>query len=691
MELFKTEQILWEKTYSKSLLLEIKLKPWPQKVTEVVPRVVALRHEWQDNSVVAVADLCVEVYFSDYNAAINFTQHEKRVTEVFLPEKVAEGMAIYASCDLHMQDMSLSGDTLTVNLRMDFKLEGVIDREMSRIPAGAMATQKITAFQSFGSKTWMGTSHGIFQKADLRHILAIKPHVEELDDKLFHGLVLIEGSILLDIFYSDIDGLEKYDRFSIPFRESAECETAVPQRQAKADLAFTGVKHRTKSTGECEIIVAYRLEVKILEKKERAVLVELEEPGYEILKKELVLNQNVCEGTITLMLEENFGLPYPVKNIADIYGRIDSLTCHPLEKGFTAEGVLGIELYFICEEQHERCKYLEMKFRKSQLLNDMTGEEKYELSGRVLHISAYPQGKEIKIKALLEINYNGIARQQLQAITDVIPGEGVHKELFHIESCIEEKSMAFVEKFEINTDFPISHVESVKGEVASIQVTVMDSKVLIQCNISVHVFYAGPDGVLRSKKALFPFGVFEDLKEGGPEMQVKVISRISEVKTELVALQRLRIIFMLNFDLLATREEDIYLVTQVPKENGKMRQVFYEDHKFNLNFVLPLTSPLLMVKELEAVPRKAWMEKSSSGFWAVGELSVSCSYVGKNHLIHQDFERLDFRFKIPDKEEIAPNNFSVHAKARKIVSNPESDMVEVDLEVEIRTFHFAKI
>ena len=37
MELFKTEQILWEKTYSKSLLLEIKLKPWPQKVTEVVP------------------------------------------------------------------------------------------------------------------------------------------------------------------------------------------------------------------------------------------------------------------------------------------------------------------------------------------------------------------------------------------------------------------------------------------------------------------------------------------------------------------------------------------------------------------------------------------------------------------------------------------------------------------------------
>ena len=36
----------------------------------------------------------------------------------------------------------------------------------------------------------------------------------------------------------------------------------------------------------------------------------------------------------------------------------------------------------------------------------MTGEEKYGLSGRVLHISAYPQGKEIKIKALLEINYN---------------------------------------------------------------------------------------------------------------------------------------------------------------------------------------------------------------------------------------------------------------------------------------------
>lgn len=692
MKLLKTEQFLWERKCTKSVLLEIKLNPRPQKVMEVVPSVVALRQKRQESSIVVIADLCVEVYFSDKSSSVNFLQHEKRITEVFLPEKVAEGMQVYVSCHVRIRDMNLTGDILTVTLELDFKLEGVTERQAAaNIPPEAIVTQKITAYQSCRAKTWMGSTYGIFQKSDLRHILAIKPHGEQVEVKLFSGIAVVEGDIVLDIFYRDVEGIEKYDRLHVPLRETVECEAAAPQRLAKVKLVFSGVRHSIKNCGEWEIIVAYKLEVKVLEKKERDIIVEINAPGYETLKKELVLNQNVCQGTITLMLEEDFILPYFVKDVVDVYGRVEDLTYLPMEGGFTAEGTLGIELYFVCSQQRERCKYLEMKFRKAQLIDGVTGEEEYELAGRILHISADPLSQGIKVKALLEIDYTGMVRQQLEAITEVIPGEGVQKELFRVERCLEQRHIDFVEKFEISTDSPIDRLESVKGEIENVEITVMDSKVLIQCNISVHVYYAGTDGLLHSKTALFPFGIFEDIKEGSSKMQVRLRPQILEVKTELVALQKLNTILNLGFDLLATLEEDIYLVTDVPKEQVKIRQVLYEDHKFNVAFLLPLTSPVLKVKTLEVEPQKIWLKKDSSGRWAVGELAISCSYVGRDHLLYQDFERLDFRFKIPDADEIDQNNIEVCARASKIMSNPDNEMAEVDLEVKLRTFHFASI
>jgi len=692
MKLLKTEQILWEKTYSKSLLFEITLKPWPQKVTEVVPRVVALNYEWQDSSIVVAAHLYVDVYFSDKSAAINFIQHEKSVTDVFLPEKVAEGMEVYVSCHAHIHDMNLSGDILRANVKLDFKLEGVVGRQVTtQIPREAVVTKKITAFQSFGTKTWMGSSHGIFQKPDLSNILAIKPHVERLEAKLFHGLALVEGSICLDIFYVDANGLEKYDRMYIPIRESNECEIAAPQRHGKASLEFSGVKHSIKNKGECEIIVAYKLGVKVLERKERDVIVEINEPGYEYSKRELILNQNACQGTVTLMLEEDFCLSTSIKKVVDVYGRVENLTCDAMERGFVARGILGIELYFICDDQRERCKYLEVEFRKSKLFEEVTGAEEYELVGRVLHITAEPEGEDIKVKVLLEIDYTGVVRKQLQAITDVNPGEGVQKELFHIERCLAEKSINFTEKFEVITDKPIELVESIKGEIENVELTITGSKVLIQCNLSVNVFYAGPDGFLYSKKAIFPLGIFEDLEDGKPQMQVKVRPWINDVKIDLVTLQKLRVIFMLKFDILATVEEDIYLVTVVPTGQVKIRQVFCEDHEFNITCILPLTAPLLMVKDVEALPQRIWLQESSSGLWTVVELAVCCSYVSTKSLIHQDFERLDFRFRIPDKKEIDYNNILVSAKTRRIVCNPEEEMVEAELEIKVRTFHFANV
>jgi len=171
MKLLKTEQFLWERKCTKSVLLEIKLNPRPQKVMEVVPSVVALRQKRQESSIVVIADLCVEVYFSDKSSSVNFLQHEKRITEVFLPEKVAEGMQVYVSCHVRIRDMNLTGDILTVTLELDFKLEGVTERQAAAIfPPEAIVTQKITAYQSCGAKTWMGSTYGIFQKSDLRHI-----------------------------------------------------------------------------------------------------------------------------------------------------------------------------------------------------------------------------------------------------------------------------------------------------------------------------------------------------------------------------------------------------------------------------------------------------------------------------------------------------------------------------------------
>lgn len=691
MELYKTEQILWEKIYPKSIVLEIKLKPWPQKITEVIPRVLALRHKWQGSSIIVVADLGIEVYFSDKKATLNFLEHEKQVTHVFLPEKVVEGMQVYVSCHLQIQDMNLSGDVLMVNLIMDFKLDAAIDRPIQYFPVKDVETKTITAIRSLGSKTWMGSSYGIFQKPDLHHILYIKPHLEQLDVKLLHGLLVAEGSIVLEIFYSDAEGIEKYDQMYIPIQENAEYETAMPERQAKARVDITGVKHNIRNSGQCDILVAYKLEVKILEETVSDVIVEFNGQGYEISKKNLVLNQIVSEDVFTFMLEEEFDLTCRVNNIVDVYGRLENLTCDAIKSGFTARGDLSIELYFISEDQHEKCKFLETKFEKTKLIENITGQEKYDLRGRVLHISAQAQGNSIKIKALLEIDFTGIIRSQLQAISDISPREGIQRELFHIERSIDEKNINFMEKFEITTDFAIDHLENVKGEITNIEVTVLDSRFLIQCSLNIHLFYAGRDGVIYSQKAVFPFGIFEDIKEGRPDMRVRVKPRISGIKTELVAMKTVSIIFMLNFELLATVEEDIYLVTAVSKDHIKTRQVFYEDYKFNVNHFLPLSSPLLMMKDVKAQTQKIWLDRNNSGSWAVGVLSISSSYVGKDHLIHQDFDQLDFRIKIPDMENVGPNQIIVCAKPSKIVSNTDSEMVEVEFEINIRVFSFVEI
>lgn len=243
----------------------------------------------------------------------------------------------------------------------------------------------------------------------------------------------------------------------------------------------------------------------------------------------------------------------------------------------------------------------------------------------------------------------------------------------------------------ITTDFAIDHLENVKGEITNIEVTVLDSRFLIQCSLNIHLFYAGRDGVIYSQKAVFPFGIFEDIKEGRPDMRVRVKPRISGIKTELVAMKTVSIIFMLNFELLATVEEDIYLVTAVSKDHIKTRQVFYEDYKFNVNHFLPLSSPLLMMKDVKAQTQKIWLDRNNSGSWAVGVLSISSSYVGKDHLIHQDFDQLDFRIKIPDMENVGPNQIIVCAKPSKIVSNTDSEMVEVEFEINIRVFSFVEI
>jgi len=690
VELYKTEQILWERKFPKTLIMEIKLKPWPQKISEVVPRVLALNYKLQDNSIIVVADLGVEVYFSDKKSALNFLEHEEQVTHVFFPEKVVEGMQIYVSCNLQIQDMNLAGDILTVNLKTDYMIYAVLDTPIQELSVKDIETKKITAIRSLGSENWIGSSYGIFQKPDLHRMLAIKPHIEQLDAKALNGIVVVEGSVLLEIFYTDAEGIEKYDQVYIPVQESAECQAAIPEREAKASLNFISIKHNIKDSCKCDILVTYKIEVKILEKTTREVIVGFNGQGYEISKRNLIFNQIVNEGVFTFLLEEEFDLACRAKNIGDVYARLEHLTCDSMESGFTVQGELGIELYFISEEQHEKCKLLEIKFEKTKLLENVTGQEKYDLRGQVLHISAQAQGNVVKIKALLEVNYTGIMRNQLEAVSDIIPREGIQRELFHIERNLGEKNIDFMEEFEITTNSDIDHLENVRGEITNIEVTVLDTRFLVQCSLNVNLFYTGKDGIIYSQRAIFPLGIFEDINEGRPDMRVRVKPRISGIKSEVLDSRTVNIIFMLNFELSATIEEDIYLVTAVSKDNIKIRQVFYEDHRFNLKHFLPLSAPLMMIKDVKAKTQKIWMDRNLSGLWVVGTLSVSCNYVGKDHLIYQDYDQLDFRFKIPDKEDIDPSHIFLSAKAIQIVSNPGSEMVEVDFEINIRVFSFVR-
>jgi hypothetical protein len=312
----------------------------------------------------------------------------------------------------------------------------------------------------------------------------------------------------------------------------------------------------------------------------------------------------------------------------------------------------------------------------------------YELKPRILHLSGVLKDGGLEIRALVEIGYTAVCRRSTPAVVDIIPREGIERELFRVEKILEAKTIDLMEKNEIILDYPVKLVEDIKGEVENLSVTVLDYRFLIQGGLSVHIYYAGADGVIRCRKNLVPFGVLGDVKGGREDMQVQVNARISEVSVEIKSPTRLDTVFLLSFDVEATCQHDLYLVTGAPDpSNRRYRQVYVEERMRSLSHIMPLVAPALFAKDIVLEVTEKWMEADEAGFWVGGRLRVNAAYVGRDHLVHQDIDELEFRFYIKGKENLDASRVDVAAGPRKVVLAAGGEMLESEFEISIKNYY----
>ncbi|WP_422448506.1 DUF3794 domain-containing protein [Thermoanaerobacterium sp. DL9XJH110] len=690
MELFRTEEILWEKVYTKELKQDIKLKPCPANVTDVVSKVKDADHRIQKGAVVVSATLAAVVYFSGREGTLRCVEVRRPVRYVFYPEKVLDGMEVRVACVPEIRQYHLAEDTLSVDFLLNFRLEAVIERPAAFAKTLEARTGRIATFRVIKEETDVAGITGFFEKSDCRRIIAVRPHMDRVEARVLKGLVAVEGEISADVFYVDGAGLEKHGQIFIPLERVIPCDEAEPEHLARVTAAFSDVHCRPSlKAGYYGIMMACRLKVKVLKKEESLVVTDFEQDGYQVVKEELLLKEVIGQGEFSFLIEEICLLKPPVNNLVDLYGRVEGVSCEIKEGLLVVQGIMGVEVFYVGENLLSAYRYVEINFCRSHPAADVDTAVSYELKPRILHLSGVLKDGGLEIRALVEIGYTAVCRRSTPAVVDIIPREGIERELFRVEKIMETKTIDLMEKNEIVLDYPVKLVEDIKGEVENLSVTVLDHRFLIQGGLAVHVYYAGADGVVRCRKNLVPFGVLGDVRGGREDMQVQVNARITEVSGEIVGPTRLDTVFLLSFDVEATCQEDLYLVTGAPDpSNRRYRQVFVEERTRRLSHIMPLAAPALFAKDVTLHGIEKWMEADEAGFWVGGRLRVNAAYVGRDHLVHQDIDELEFRFYIKGRENLDASRVDVAARPRKVVLAAGGEMLESEFEISIKNYYF---
>ncbi|MDN5330973.1 MAG: hypothetical protein PWP45_198 [Tepidanaerobacteraceae bacterium] len=691
MKLFRTEEILWQKVYTKEFRQDIKLKPYPVKVTSVIPKIKDVDYQIQKSAVIVSATLATGVYFLNRGGPLRYIEVLQPLRYVFYPEKIIDGMELRVACSPQTQKYHLSENTLSIEFLLNFNLEGVIEKSAAFAKTLEATTERIATFRVIKEEKDVAGIRFSFEKNDCRKILTVKLHLAKVEAKILKGLIAVEGEISADVFYIDVSDLERHSQMVIPLERVIPCNEAEPEYIARVTASFSEADFRpSHKAGNYEIMTACRLDIKVLKKEESQVVTNFEHAGYQTVKEELLLKEIVDQGLLSFFITESYALKG--KKLVDLYGRVVKVS-YEVNGGLMAiKGVIGVEVFYVDENFLSAYRYITINFYKNQPAGNLKIPVSYELKPRILHLSGVLKDGTIKITALVEIEYAAVYRKATSVVVDIIPREGIERELFRVEKVLETKSLELIEKNEIVLDYPVKLIEDIKGEVENLNVTVLDYRFLIQGGLSVHIYYAGIDGIIRCQKNLVPFGVLGDVKGGRKDMHVQVDARISEVSTEIKAPTRLETIFLLRFDIEATCQQDMYLVTgPTTLGNRSYRQVYVEERLRSLSHIIPLTSPALFVKNIVPEVTEKWVEADEAGFWIGGKLQVNAVYVGRDHLVHQDIDDLEFKFLIEDKEGLDANRLNISAIPKKAVLSAGGEILETEFEISIKNYFLKNV
>lgn len=687
MKLLRTEEILWQKVYTKELKQDIKLKPYPVKVTGVVPRVQDVDQRIQKGAVIFSATLTTGVYFLSREGTLRYIEVLQPIRYVFCLEKILDGMEVRVDCAPETQNYHLAEDTLSVDFSLNFDLEAVIERPAGFAKTLEAKTERIATFRVIKEETDVAGIRFFFEKPDCRRIITVKPHLAKVETKVFKGFIAVEGEISADVFYIDGSGLERHNQVTVPLERVISCNEAEPEQLARVTAAFSEVHFRpSHKAGNYGIMMACRLDVKVLKKEESQVVTDFKHEGYQIVKEELLLKEVVDQGAFSFFIAESY--PLKGRNLVDLHGRVERVYYEMNGELLVVQGVIGVEVFYVDENLLSAYRYIKINFCRSHPAGTVQTQVSYELKPRILHLSGVLKDGSIKITSLVEIEYTAVCRRATPVVVDIIPREGIERELFRVEKILDAKTIELVEKNEIILDCPVMLVEDIKGEVENLNVTVLDYRFLIQGGLSVHIYYAGVDGIIRCQKNIVPFGVLGDVKGGRKDMHVRADARISEVSTEIITPTRLDAIFLLSFDIEATCQQDLYLVTgPTVLQNRRYRQVYTQERLRRLSYIMPLTAPALFAKDIVPEVMEKWVEVEKAGFWIGGKLRVNTAYVGRDHLVHHDIDEVEFKFFIKGEEGLDTSRVSLSARPKKVVLVAGGEMLEGEFEISIKNYY----
>ncbi|WP_296969834.1 DUF3794 domain-containing protein [Tepidanaerobacter sp. EBM-38] len=690
MELFRTEEVIWEKNYQKDVQVSVDLKPAPIKITDIISRVINVNYTLNEGAIIISAILEIDLYFLDKEGKIHFCNIEKPLEYGILPEKIIKDMNFYIICHSEQQSQHLSGNLLTLNLFVNIGLQGVIEKNCSPFPPKRFEKEKITTFKVMGEKREHATLKSTFEKQDCQHIIIMKPHLSEANFRVLRSAAMLEGEVTVEVFYLSTQGIEKYGTIAVPIEKIVSFAEAEPNQTARITVDYIDIYYKPCGKNNCyDVIITLEYMIKILKKAESQVITDFNEPGYEVVKEEFLLKEVITEGEFAFLEQKSFLFESSIKCIVDLQGKIESIS-HTVEGGrLVVDGIIGLEIIYADERLKHMYKYIQIDFSNSYLLAQIVEGTMFDINVNIIHLSGALKDETIMIKALIEVAFSGSIRRQATVVTDVLPRDQILQELVSVEKILESKTIDFTEKYEINIDRDLKEIEDVKSEIDFLDVVILDYRFLIQGTLNVDIYYIGTDDIVHCQKSIVPVGILGSVVNGDTGMQIRVNPKICQVSIGAKNSSSVQLFFSLSFAIEATKQEDIYLVTGVRTESvGNYRQVYFNKYVFNINHTMPLISPALFIRDIKVIPNKKRYEQHADGLWAVGKLYFDIMYTGKDKYVYQDFDELDFRFHIKDELNIYKGGFDLEILPSKVFLTSEGQMLESEFQLTIKTYHW---